>query len=351
MRTALWAALVCLGLAACAGPGNPQSPAQVDESSATFEATAEPIASLGLHGRLLITQGEEGLWEFDAQTGEVNPLWSPPEGGVLEAVAASPAGDGVVFAYSPPREPGGSPIPRSSLYLVDLENGRLDRLLEDQGESADFLHPTWSPDGEWLYFTRSDVKEGAQGQEGVILNIERVRIDGGAPELVAANAEDFSVSADGGRAAYLAFDPETYARTLMAGEPHGGGGRELLAGSDFPYVATPRMSPDGTRVAFVGAPGESQMSPNPGEAALLARLTGADPASAHGLPADIWTLPYGGGTPVRRTEWATDAPVTAWSPDGQHLAALRPGGLFLLLEAGPRFLAPAAGHGDLDWTR
>ena len=53
----------CLALAACSS------------------SAGESIAGLGLSGRLVYTQGQEGLWQIDLKSGEIQQLGRLPEGG------------------------------------------------------------------------------------------------------------------------------------------------------------------------------------------------------------------------------------------------------------------------------
>ncbi len=350
MRRYIWIAIFSLGIAACGGDSTPTPAPAVAAPTATFAPTDEPISALGLKGSLYFTQGELGLRRLDLSSGEESEVWVPPEGGIVEGVAVSAEGGRVAIAYSPPPEEGEAPVPRPSLYLIDPDTMRPELLLQRQGEYEALFQPTWSVDGEWLYFTRSTVEEQEDGPDKVILNVERVSVEGGVPQIVIENAQNFSVSMDGGRAAYLAFDPQTYARSLMAANADGSEARELLSEADYPNVGSPRISPDGARVAFSGASADRQGSSFPRPRSLLSGLIGADVAAAHGLPADIFAIGFDGGEPTQLSFWGTDAPVPAWSPDGDHLAVLRPGGIFLLREQVPRFLAHSEGHGNLVWA-
>ncbi len=118
----------CLALAACSS------------------SAGESIAGLGLSGRLVYTQGQEGLWQIDLKSGEIQQLWRLPEGGQLTGVAVSPDGLDLALSYAPPR--GDSPFLRSDLYLADGDGSNLAPLLEHRGLYETFDYPTWSPDGQ-----------------------------------------------------------------------------------------------------------------------------------------------------------------------------------------------------------
>jgi hypothetical protein len=119
------------------------------------------------------------------------------------------------------------------------------------------------------------------------------------------------------------------------------------------------MSPDGARIAF-GASGPLQIAaalagPPPGPLAVdwakLADWFGAKTAEAHGPPWEVWEIGPEGGRPTQITHLYTDGPWPAWSPDGQHLVTLQPGGVLLIGEGDPVYLGPALGHGEVVWAK
>lgn len=334
---------------------------------------AGEVAGLGLRGRLVYSQASEGLWQVAFESGEISRLWEPPAGGQLFGVALSPDGQDLAMAYSPPNPETG--IPRADLYLADGDGSSPHPLLEHGGLYESFDHPEWSPDGQWLYFTRSDVFISEdQSFSDVIVNIERVPAGGGRPEIVISNAEQPSISADGKRIAYLRLDPESYSRSLWVANTDGSQAAELLADQRFFDLASPRFSPDGTLIAFAGSgelqPAGAAMQPahsglsaaelvrrvrgwapaDDPAGSLLNWLLGAQPAYAHGLPWDFWTIPVGGGETTVLTNWDTDGAVLSWSPDGAGLAMMHLGGLFVRQSGEPVMLAETPLHGGLDWV-
>lgn len=333
--------LLALLLAACAAPATDRPATQAAEAPAS-------IPDLGLTGRLYYAQGPEGLWALDLDSGEARQVFAPPDGGEVQGVAASPDGSTLALAYVPPPEEGAAGVPRADLYLLDADGGGLRPLLVHQGTYQSFADPAWSPDGRWVYATRHDARLDDQGQvTATVEEIVRLPADGPGPaEVVVESAAQVSFSADGSRMAYLRFNPDTFLHALMVAKGDGSDPVEVVGEADFALLSAAVISPDGAQVAFTASAGEAEHD-HGARPRWLAWL-GPQPAEAHGLPADLWLVSAQGGEPRRLTDWAADTPLPAWSAGGD-LFGLRPGGLYLLGEQGPVFLAEAEGHGDLTW--
>jgi Tol biopolymer transport system component len=327
MRTTHLLLLASLGLAACSS------------RSAT-------ITALGLRGELVYTQGAEGLWEIDLESGEVGQLWKLPEGGHLSGVSVSPDGLDLAIAYSPPNP--SAVIPRTDLYLANRDGSGAQPLMVHSGVYETFDHPTWSPDGQWLYFTRSDILINEdQTFSDLIVNIERVPSGGGTSQTVMAGAEQPAISADGSRLAFLRFNLETYTRSLWVANIDGADATMILPDSRFFDLSVPRFSPDGQTLAFAGS---EPLLPEASERrSFWSWLFGVVPAYAHGPPWDFWTIPIIGGVPMQITDWVADGAALAWSPDGDHLALMHLSGLFVTGEGEPTLLVETPNHGGLVW--
>lgn len=106
---------------------------------------------------------------------------------------------------------------------------------------------------------------------------------------------DPRISPDGRRVAFTRVwvdrEADAYRTRIMIVEADGSGARDLTSGS---RDAQPRWSPDGTQLAFTRAEGED--------------------------PAQIWVLPMYGGEARRLTELKGGASEPAWSPDGKRIA-------------------------------
>lgn len=310
---------------------------------------SEDIAAIGLSGRLVYTQAEDGLWEVNLETGKVDQLWKSPESAQLYGVAVSPTGSAIALGYSPPSRAEGLPWP--DLYRIDRDGSNLQPLVQHRGPFESFDYPAWSPDGRWLYFTRSDVQVNEDQSFGdPIIELERIPAGGGQPEVVISYAEQASISVDGSRVTYLHFDLESLARSIWVADIDGSNAVQLLADDRFFDVASPKFSLDGETIAFAGSGPIQPATFWPEDLDLLSWLSGAQPAYAHGLPWDFWTIPVTGGEPTKLTDWATDGAVLSWSPLSGQLGLMHFGGLYVMGSGEPLFLTETPQHGGLDWT-
>lgn len=368
MRSILLAPLTALTLIACSG--SPQEPAALPVAALSPTAASTPTrlpqSAVGPRGRLIFTQGVEGLWQIDLSNGDKSQLWQVPDRAYLLGVAASPDGRRLALTYSPP-PPEDTPILRgANLYLADAEclptaregeDGQsagcsldLQATLEGSSEFESYFTPAWSPDGEWVYYTHYRPFFDDQGTFiDASFRIERIpAAGGGTSEVVIESGLTPSLSADGSRIAFLRFNLETLSQSLWVASVDGSEDKQLLPDTAFFALAGPRLSPDGETIAFAASgPLQEALSP---ASSIFKEWFGVQVAHANGLPWEIWTISVDGGQPTQLTDWATDSPWPAWAPDGEYLAVLRPGGVFLLGSGEPRFLAEAMGHGELVWT-
>jgi Tol biopolymer transport system component len=306
------------------------------------------IANMGLGGRVVYSQGPEGLWEIDLESGRKSQLWKLSDGGFISGVAVSPDGLEVVMAYAPETD---SPIPRADIYIANADGSNAKPLLVHRSLYEAFNHPTWSPDGQWIYFTRIDVLlDDVQGTGIPVANIERIPASGGEPQLVIEDAEQAHFAADGSRITFLRFNQETSTRSLWVANADGSEQMQSLSDTAFFDLTSPRLSPDGEIVAFA-ASGDLSIGAVP-DRSFWAKLLGAEPAYAHGLPWDYYTMPAKGGEISKISSWGTDGAVLAWSPDGDNLALMHLGGLFVTGWNEPRLtlLTETPNHGSIDWT-
>jgi Tol biopolymer transport system component len=203
------------------------------------------------------------------------------------------------------------------------------------------------------------------GQER--LSIVR-KTEGGTPETVREGGFNAAVLPDESAVVYVR---NTGPAQSLRKKPLGDGGPdcELLPDTVFQAIGLPRVSPDGTRLAFA-ASGEA--APRAGDCARaaeaparpqaelpdllsLADWLGLAPrtAWAHGLPWDVWTMNVDGTGLSKVAILQEDEPNVAWAPDGSQIAVFGTAALYVVDAKGgqPRTIEDGGGYGGLDWTR
>jgi Tol biopolymer transport system component len=138
-----------------------------------------------------------------------------------------------------------------------------------------------------------------------------------------------------------------------------GSTRTLVPADQLIQITSPRFSPDGTEIAFIGSTsiGDPLESSAPRDLTDLFMKVGPRPAEsirgvmAHGPPGDIWVMSVAGGTSTRLTAFEEDEPTLAWSPDGYWLAMMGGGGLYLMPRdrSQPPHKLTKGGFGGIDW--
>ncbi|MDQ3694200.1 MAG: S9 family peptidase [Chloroflexota bacterium] len=132
---------------------------------------------------------------------------------------------------------------------------------------------------------------------------------------------DPRLSPDGSRVAYVVTtldkDADDYFAAIWLVPRQGGDAIKLTAGTS--RDTTPRWSPDGSTIAFVS--NRPPVIPPDQPAAIATKPTKPEPAAAKPLN-QIWTIPVAGGEATQRTHRAFGAADPAWSPDGTMIAFL-----------------------------
>jgi Tol biopolymer transport system component len=211
----------------------------------------------------------------------------------------------------------------------------------------------WSPDGERLAYVPC-----SWPQHPVFV----ARWDGSSPQLVVSDGYDPAWSPDG--------EDIAYSHDLICNEA---GAIEIVRsdGTHHRSVRRPgegrgraRWSPDGTTISFSNSPGLCSPSPDRtylvGRDGLGERLLRETPFSTHPKwsPNGRWLalsdLSSYTGLVLMSTEgreerrFATSTPWTSWAPDGERIAYLRGGSIFVGTTAGVE-RGVATGRGP-DWS-
>jgi eukaryotic-like serine/threonine-protein kinase len=131
--------------------------------------------------------------------------------------------------------------PDSRLAVADLDTGKT-RLLANGGLMA--LSPTWSPDGQFIYFASS---------RGGTVNIWKIPSTGGEPEQITAGEgddADLDVSKDGKRIVFGTLRLKIGISRLDLQEEPGQPGVKVLTTDPARNQVAPVFSPDGKHLAY-----------------------------------------------------------------------------------------------------
>jgi WD40 repeat protein len=164
----------------------------------------------------------------------IAPRWSP---------------DGTKLVYQG-KSPTGEDI--GNLYVLDVTTGRIERItdLEPMNVGVWWMAPTFSADGQTVYFTKASRKSGSDGP-GLRWDIWSVTATGGEPTLVHRNAFAVDVSPTGDEIAYtevLNIDGEFTLGDLFVARPDGSDAHKVADGP----AGFSRWSPDGSKLAYDG---------------------------------------------------------------------------------------------------
>lgn len=242
------------------------------------------------------------------------------------------------FGRRPSERVGGSDI-----LVVPADGGEALPVAEHDQDGALLGAPSWLPDSSGIFYDHlppsgshasSQVMFAPLGESSAV----RPVAVGGWP----------TVSPDGRLLVYVRPSPQTgYLNELVLTDIGGVSERVLVPANELVQITSPRFSPDGSEIAFIG-------SVSYGEEA---RRSGLPPdlfakgVMAHGPPGDVWVISVYGGPWYRLTSVEEDEPTLTWSPDGYWLAMLGGGGLYLLSRdlSLPARKVGRGGFGGIDW--
>jgi Tol biopolymer transport system component len=293
-----------------------------------------PIPTASPGGSLVVARSR-AIALVDPATRQEQPLVLDLGSGLVRQPAWDPGHTRVTFSWYA-RRPG-ERIGGSEILVLQSSGGPPTTLVPREDDGLILDSPTWSRDGQTLFFE-------SQASASQPPRIERVAAGGGRQMIVPA-AGSPSVAPDGTRLLYVRQEPTP----AIAVSSLADGSQRIVVDDDrFGAMASPRFSPDGAWIAFTATlgPPDRELRPLSREA-----RSAGERVAGHNAPWDVW-LVRADGSGLRRLDWLDDDELSvAWSPDGRVLAAFGVRGLVLLArDDGRAELVARGGFGGLDWA-
>lgn len=345
-----------LGIIACANSNAP-APDSFARPSATIERP--PIRTLLLDGtpapppqvsgKFVFAPGDGSIWLQDPANGKPVPVIKPSAELFADAPSFSPDSKAFVYVRSSLTAQG---IAQNAVYRINADGSQNEpAAIPSQAKTA-YNWPHYSWDGKWIYFTAS-FPVPPNKQDSVI---QRVPVGGGEIQPVIKDARMSTESPDGKKIAFVRFNYETFSGGLWIANSDGTAEHELLSDQVFVIISAPQFSPDGSQILFAAS--GPNMRPLPGVESYHAPTCApqllclfSKPASADGLPWDLWTVTPDGSKFTRLTEIGADSPWPAWSHDSKQIAFFDTSGQYLL-DLPTKVVSQISrngGHGVFDW--
>ncbi|MBK8900615.1 MAG: PD40 domain-containing protein [Anaerolineaceae bacterium] len=282
-------------------------------------------------------------YDFASNTSQV--LFEVPQNAWLSHMAASPDGSQIAMTYAP--SPGENEIQfgYTSLYLL-LADGRGEPrlLMERSAEQEVFFNPTWSPDGQQIYY--SHVLPLDEEAFTFTTTLERLDVTTGETMVLAEDGIWPRLSPDGRTLAYIHIDRDSLAAELVLAASDGSNAAVVVPQDRFLTLDTPFFSADGQWLYF------SAVSNQTSSARWWERLLGIEVAAAHNLPSLWWRLPVTGGVPQQLTTQPRVGQFGVVSPDGRLLALSSQSGIYVMQPDGSelRQVLSLSAADSLSWS-
>lgn len=296
----------------------------------------------------------------------------------------SPDGSTIAFTYSPRVAEG--ELPATEIWSV-APGGPAQPLVSNVKDES-LLDPTWSPDGQYLYYSVDNSSSATVDPLAVPLStnvyIERMEIATGIREQWAPAAQMPAAVPTTGDIVFLEYVTPTdglegsiaQRQRIMRASADGASTKVLIDETVFQLIYAPSVSPDGkwvvfaalniapegkdpfpTTIPFKGTPAPGVTPGMPGGNLDLFVWLGLAPrpASAHILPWDIFMVSTEGGAPIRLTTMDEDQPYPIWL-NNETVAFMGATGLYTLgidpsgkpIDV-PTRVHEGAIHGGLTW--
>ena len=334
----------------------PQS--QIGDPS--LPSTTIPVTwgGLNLSGHLVYTNSMQShdsltfsIQALDLISGNITTIFQTPNNAWLDFVSVAPDEKQLLMAYMPPRDDPSSTYPgQQLLFTLPLDGSQPPELLFPPPGSGDqYYQPVWSSDGNYIYFSHTDLNAPPkeQGQHYPDYEVIQMVYPGGQPEKIADQAVWPRLSDDGARLAYVTFNPMDGTNRLFAANPDGSGARQVtLTGLYVPPIIDAPFFPLGDQSILYSAVAPTQSS----KPDWLERVLGILVVSAHTVPSDWWSVPIEGGTPTQITHIAAVGLYASLSPDKRNIVSYSGDGLFLMNQDGNGLTVLVRNSGGLAGT-
>ncbi len=303
--------------------------------------------SLGLTGKVtflsLFPEGQAFV-TFDFATGQLAPLFvAPPNTWVLSG-SVSPDRSNILLAYAPPPPEGKTQYGYSDLWRLPAGGGEPEPLLLRNEEIEAYFGSTYSPDGQFAYYTW--FVQDASVDFGFRYHINRLEVVTGTVTTVIEDGFWQSLSSDGSKIAYVTLDPNGGIDELRMANADGSDVQTMLDPAIHPTTDAPFFSPDMEFLYF------SAVSEAPPALSWLDNLMGVQIASAHNVPSDWWRMNIATGEAAQITETFDQGMFGVFSPDGTKIAFISARGLWVMNPDGTdlvQILASSDFYGNLEW--
>ncbi len=322
-------------------------PEETAETSSPAEPSGPPPwADLGLQGQIYYSafiQEQQNLLRLDLETGEQVTVFDPPENAWLSDIALSPDGSQIVMAYGPPPEEGQVQFGFTDLYVMPVD-GSADPipLLEREEASETYYNISWPLD-DYIYFAHFAPSTDDLGSVIYVSQVERFHIPSGESEVLVEAAAWPRLSPDGTKLAYVTDDNEFVISEADASNPSV---LELPA-ERFPAIDAPLFSPDSQTIYFSVAAVEVQSVRS-----FWDILMGVKVVEAHNVPSDWWRMPVDGSSPPEQLTNIFEMGMYGdFGPDGNFIAFMTSTGVFVMSPdgTGVNRLKNIAATGTLNW--
>lgn len=354
--------IILLWLSACQA-ATPASPAVfvTPAGTVTISVTRAPDSVIaaqaaGLPGKFVFARSNGALMLQDATGANLRAL-IPSNGETLAQFPAfSPDGTQVAYSFNYFNKDG---LVVQDIRIINVDGTNAHMVVGPDDPKVAFDFPAWNPNGKELYFTQSyPIPPSSEHSE-----IDRMSVNGGTITKVIEPGRLAAISPDGKKMAFRRLDLTTYGSSLWVSDIDGTDAKQLVSQNDFFDIFAARFFPDSSMLVFAGSgepkrklPGliaDAEPIDNSSCAVSLLFLCVVERASAHGLPADLYTVDLAATHFERLTHAGADSPYPAFSPDQKYIGFLSEIGIFAVDRQQKNLfqVTSSGGYGGFDWGK